>query len=227
MIVDGDQGGHGHHGSIGAFAVEEYYEDDSYSGGKKGRGKKGRKKGGKVKKTFKKMKPILFGLGGMKLLLYHLALKKMAFFTFLSFLLSKISFILASLVALKQFFHTPTQHRAADSNKLEVVHIPIRKLRHNKHKENDAHYDESQFIPVTYTVQPETTPFFYDFNFNEHHPETFTSSEETFDGKFSENFNENEIYNEHFSDKFLGSLDRSETHNEKFFYKNHVRSPFV
>lgn len=214
-------------GSIGGFTVQEYYEDDSYQRGKRGKGKKKGHK--KVKKAFKKMTPILFGLGGMKLLFYHLALKKMAFFTFLSFLLSKISFILASLVALKQFFHAPTQHRAADSNKLEVVHIPIRKLRHNKHKEKDAYYDESQFIPVTF--QPETTPFFYDFPYGEIHPETFTSSEEDFEdsqnGNFNGNLNVNEIYNEHFSDKLSGSLDRSDTQNEKNYYKNHVHSPFV
>lgn len=186
-----------------------------------------------MKKTFKKMAPIMFGLGGMKLLLYHLVMKKMAFFTFLSFVLSKISFILASLVALKQFFHTPTQHRASDSSKLEVVHIPIRKLRQNKQKEKDSYYDESQFIPVTF--QPETTPFYYDFPYAKHRPETFTSSEEDFDsnldGKFNENLNVNEIYNEHFntdfSDKSSSSLDRFDTHNQKSYYKNHVHSPFL
>ena len=223
MAIIGQDGNHG----IGGFAFEEYYESDQ--GGKRQRGK-GKKKGNKkMKKAFKKMTPILFGLGGMKLLLYHLALKKMAFFTFLSFILSKISFILASLVALKQFFHTPTQHRAADSNKLEVVHIPIRKLRHNKHKEKDSYYDESQFIPVTF--QPETTPFFYDFPYKEHYPETFTSSEEVYDsslnGKFNANLNVNEIYNEHFSDTLSDSLDRSDKHEEKNYYKNHVHSPFV
>lgn len=223
MNIVGNEGQHP--GSIGGFGIEEYFENDSYESGKKGRGKKKNKKN----KKMKKFRPILFGLAGMKMLLYHLILKKMAFFTFLSFLLSKISFILASLVALKQFFHTPTQHRSHEGNKLEVVHIPIRKLRQNKHQEKDSYYDESQFIPVTFP--PETTPFFFDFPYSENNPETFTSSEEDFDshlnGRFSDNLNANEIYNEHFSDKQSSSLDRSDTLDEKKYYKNHVQSPFV
>lgn len=193
------------------------------------------------------MKPILYGLAGMKLLLYHLLLKKMAFFTFLSFLLSKISFILASLVALKQFFYMPTQHRSADSNKLEVVHIPVRKLRHNKQeKEKDSYYDESNFIPVTYSPETvfDTTPSYFDFPYGGINPETFESSEENFNGNFDGKFNNqndfngddlklnydekfNEIYNEHFKDNLSDSLDRSETNNEKNYYKNHVHSPFI
>lgn len=174
------------------------------------------------------MTPIFIGLGAMKLLMYHLILKKMAFVTFISFLLSKISFVLASLVALKQFFHSPSQHRSVENNKLEVVHIPVRKLRNHKHKEKDAYYDESQFIPVTFEPETvfDTTPFYQDFPYRERNPETFTHSEEDFNGNFDDNVNE--IYNEHFRDKQLSSFDdRSDTHDEKNYYKNHVHSPFV
>lgn len=190
---------------------------------------------------FKKIKPMLAVLAGMKLLAYHLLMKKMALATFLSFVLSKISFILASLVALKQFFHTPTHHRSqSDSNKLEVVHIPINHHREHKYKEKDAYYDESQFVPVTF--QPETvydtTPFFNDFPYRGNTPETFTSSEEdfnfngNFDGKLDDNLND--LYNKHYKNNnnlFANSFDRKDQGtdevNEKDFYKNHVHSPFV
>lgn len=214
-------------------------EEDGGGGYKRGKGKKGRGKGKKKKKILKKIQPLLYGLGGIKLLMYHMLMKKMAIATFFSFLLSKVSFILASLVALKQFFHTPTHHRSHDSNKLEVVHIPIRKFRSNKGKEKDSYYDEeSKFIPVTYPPEPafETTPFHHDFSgFDENHADAFNDSEEILSGGTFDDGNYKEgnslgdeeklsdIYNEHFD----GELDRSDKHDEKTFYINHVHSPFV
>lgn len=235
------------HGTIGGFGMEEYFveeEEDDYEPVKRGKGKKGKKgkkKGGK--KIMKKIRPMLIGIAVMKMLMYHLLMKKMAFSTFLSFLLSKAAFILASLVAFKQFFHTPTQHRSTESNKLEVVHIPIRNLRHNKHKEKDSYYEESKFMPVTFSPDTgyDTTPFYYDFPYRDHNPDAFISSEETFNGnfggKFSQNFDEsanenfNDIYNEHFDERFKDNRskadDKADQTNEKTFYKNHVHSPFV
>jgi hypothetical protein len=163
-------------------------------------------------------------------------MKKMALFSFFSFILSKVSFILASLVALKQFFHTPTHHRSADSNKLEVVHIPIHHRK--KQKEKDWIYDEeSQFIPVTYSPDAffDTTtpypPYYYNFPQNDNKPETVESDEENidgnFDGKFIGKYSENDIYNEHFKDSLPSSFDRADDYTEKNYYKNHVHSPFV
>lgn len=181
------------------------------------------------------MGPVLAVLAGLKLLAYHLLMKKMALVTFFSFLLSKISFILASLVALKQFFQSPTHHRSqTDSNKLEVVHIPINHHREHKYKEKDAYYDESQFVPVT--SQPETvydtTPFYNNFPYRGNAPETFTSSEEDFNGNFDGKFDDNlnELYNKHYNkNNFADDSfdDRKDAVNEKNFYKNHVHSPFV
>lgn len=240
VIIDKD----GNHGSVGGFGIEHYFveEEDSSHHGKGKKGKKAKKKNKKFKKL-KKMAPIFIGLGGLKLLLYHMLLKKMALFSFLSFLLSKVSFILASLVALKQFFYTPTQHRSSDSNKLEVVHIPIRKLRQNKHKGRDEYSDESKYIPITFPPETayDTTPFYLDFAYNHNNPETFISSDESYSGNFDSTFNGNliensseisneklnEIYNEHFKNNLSSAFDRSDSHDEKNYYKNHVKSPFV
>lgn len=172
--------------------------------GKKGKGKRKKLKGSK--KIFKKMQPILIGLGGLKLVLYHLFLKKMALATAISFVLSKVSFVLATLVALKQFFHTPTHHRSGDSSKLEVVHIPIKKF--NGHY-NDKDYDESQFIPVTFPPDIEyTTPFYQDFPYGDNQPGTFFSSDEdfkgSFDGKFNEEFGK---FGTSFDEKFKSNFD--------------------
>ena len=222
MIIESDSDSHP--GDLGGFAIEEYYEEEEdYDGGhKQKRGKKGRKKGKGKKKIFKKMKPFIIGLAGLKLVLSHLLLKKFALLSILSFLLSKVSFILATLVALKQFFHAPTQHRSTDSNKLEVVHIPIRKLRRNKHKEKDYEsYDESRFIPVTYAPETvyDTTPFFSDFPRGQQTTETFTSSEEDLSAKFEDDFNgkfkenSNGKYSEDFGEEFDGNV--GETYDGK------------
>lgn len=208
---------------------------------KRGKGKKGKRKKKGSKKIYKKMQPFIIGLGGLKLVLYHLFLKKMALTTALSFILSKVSFVLATLVALKQFFHAPVHHRSSDSSKLEVVHIPIKKY-HGHHSDKD--YDESQFIPVTFSPDTEfnTTPFYYDFPYSEHNPGTFFSSDEelkgTFDGKFNEDFGQfsstnfdgkfddskfkqnfdDEKFKQNFDGKFAGNFDTkfSENFDEKF-----------
>ncbi|KAL7019415.1 hypothetical protein ACKWTF_011115 [Chironomus riparius] len=177
------------------------------------------------------MKPMMYGLGGLKLLLDHFLLKKLAFVTFFTFILSKISFILATLVALKQFFHTPIPHQRAESHKVEVIHIPIKKYRP---KHMDEVFDESKFIPVTYdSLIPDTTPSYFTFQ----NQNDFISSEENFRGSYlsrdrnRDNDNENEILsasNDDNEDLLTDEFDRSDKHHdEKKFYINHVHSPFV
>lgn len=198
----------------------------------------GRRKGKKSKKFYKKMLPAMLAFGAMKLVFFHFLIKKALFVSFGAFGLSTISFVLASLVALKQFFSAST-HQKADSHKVEVVHIPIRKHRDNKHFEKD--YDESKFIPVTF--EPETSTE-VPMNFPYKKPtETFISSEEDFKGIYSEGL-ASDIYE---SNKFAGSInDRpievadfsdDETYNgiysnkNKFVLKksdnNHISMPFL
>lgn len=171
---------------------------------------------------------MMYGLGGLKLLFDHFLLKKLAFVSFFTFILSKISFILATLVALKQFFHTPIPHQRAESHKVEVIHIPIKKYRP---KHMDEVFDESKLIPVTYdSLIPDTTPTYFTFpNQNE-----FISSEENFADTWSgirDNDNENRILNasnDDNADLLTDEFDRSDKyHDEKNFYINHVNSPFV
>lgn len=174
------------------------------------------------------MKPMMYGLGGLKLLFDHFLLKKLAFVTFFTFILSKISFILAALVALKQFFHTPVQHQRAESHNVDVIHIPIKKYRP---KHSDEAFDESKLIPVTYdSLIPDTTPTYFTYpNQNE-----FISSEENFTGTWSgirDSDTENRILsasNDDNADLLTDEFDRSDKyHDEKNFYINHVHSPFV
>jgi hypothetical protein len=170
------------------------------------------------------------------MIMYKILMKKMAIFSLMSFILSKISFVLASLVALKQFFQPPAHHRSADTNKLEVVHIPIRKVTKKKKPESDWVFEEeSQFIPVTYSPDGtfDTTPyppFYYNYPKNGKETETFDYDEENgygnYEGKFNGKLSENEIYNEHFKDS-LSPFDRLDDFTEKNYYKTHVHSPFV
>lgn len=107
-------------------------------------------------------------------------------------------------------------HRSSDSNKLEVVHIPIRKAN-KKPKDSDWEFDESQLIPVTFSPDLETTPlpsFYYKYPNDETEPISFESDDE------NEKFSDNDIYNEHFK-------NRNDEYTEKNFYKNHVHSPFI
>lgn len=198
----------------------------------------GRRKRKKSKKFYKKMLPAFLAFGAMKLVFFHFLIKKALFISFGAFGLSTISFVLASLVALKQFFSTPTHQKGTDSHKVEVVHIPIRKHRDNKHFEKD--YDESKLIPVTF--EPETSTKVPNFPYKKP-TETFISSEEDFKGIYSEGL-ESEIYE---SDKFgsdindrpieVTSFSDDETYNgiysnnNKFALKksdnNHISMPFV
>lgn len=140
--------GHGHydgHSDSGSYEVVEYV-----SGGKK-KGKKGKRKGGKkgqkgYKKYMKKMTPIALCILALKMLLQHFFLKKIALLSTLSFLLSKTSFILSSLLALKQMFHSGHQEKSDSGSKLEVVHIPIRK-KHPDFHERDAEKNPN-YIPL-------------------------------------------------------------------------------
>ena len=159
--------------------------------------------------------------------MYHMLLKKMAIFSLLSFILSKISFILASLVALKQFFQPPVHHRSAEGSKLEVVHIPIRKFNSKQKQKEWLDDEESQFIPVTYSPDAnyETTPF-PPFYYHAPQNDNYESDEENFGERPSKKFNENEIYNKHFI-KDSPNFFENDEYTEKNFYKNHVRSPFI
>jgi hypothetical protein len=114
-------------------------------------------------------------------------------------------------------------HRSADSNKLEVVHIPIRKKQKDKEWIDD---EESQLIPVTFS--PETTPFppfFYKHPYSDNEPISFDSEDENYEGYNSDKLSENDIYNEHLKDNL--QFDRNDEYTEKNFYKNHVHSPFI
>lgn len=200
----------------------------------------GRRKGKKkAKKFYKKMLPAFLAFGAMKLVFFHFLIKKALFISFGAFGLSTISFVLASLVALKQFFSSPT-HQKSDSNKVEVVHIPIRKHRDRNNKHFESDFDESKLIPVTF--EPETTTKVPNFPYKKP-TETFISSEEDFKGIYSEGL-ASDIYE---SDKFGGGindqpievadLSDDETYNgiysnkNKFVLKksdkNHISGPFV
>lgn len=224
VVIIGGGASHEHGSFDDGYFVE--IEDDGDRGGKKGkrRGKK-KNKGSKKKKMYKKFKPLLYGMGGLKVLFDHFLLKKLAFVSLFTFILSKISFILATLVALKQFFHTPTSHQRAESHKVEVIHIPIRKYKPKNHHEHD--FDESKLIPVTYSPDsliPDTTPSYFSFS----SPSDFISSEENFSDTFNSE-NDNKLLNSQDDDDLMtDNFDRSDKFkNEKNYYLNHVHSPFV
>lgn len=205
----------------------EVVEDDH--GGKKGRkgkkSKKNKKKGSK--KILKHIRPILMGVAALKMIMDHFLLKKLAFFSFFTFMLSKISFILATLVALKQFFHNSGGHSRAESNKLEVIHIPIKKFV-KKHPSEE--WDESKIVPMTFssnshgTLSSTASPY---FTYPSH--DSFISSEEHDDfvpkvngaGEFNFDNSGSAIDEDDF--------DRSDKlkDDEKSYYINHVHSPFV
>ncbi|CRK87112.1 CLUMA_CG000929, isoform A [Clunio marinus] len=155
----------------------------------------------------KKYGPLLLALAGMKMVLYHLFLKKIAMLSVISFVLSKASFVLASLIAIKQYLNSSSQHRSSDSTKVEFVHIPLKKWRKPK---DDEFYEESRFIPITYAPETafDTTPFFYDFPYNANNPDSFTNSDESFgenyDGKFDESF-DGENWDENFGRNLEGN----------------------
>lgn len=131
----------------------------------------------------------------MKMILYHFLLKKMAFLTFASFILSKSSFLLSLLVAIKQYLSHSKGSEHSESQKLEVVHIPIRKYQgggKSKHKGYDYHYSEESkpvpsfnFPPITYSsanIIENTTPeTFFDFNFKNN----FYNEQPNFENNYS------------------------------------------
>lgn len=209
----------GHDHTIGFVPLDLYEDDDEDYGNKKGRKGKKRKKNKGGKKIYKHVRPIMYGMGGLKLILDHFLLKKLAFFSFFSFILSKISFILASLVALKQFFHSGGGHSRAESNKLEVIHIPIKKFV-KKHP-HDVDWDESKIIPITYSsvsqnLESPSTSSPY-FTYPSH--ESFISSEETLSDEFVPKVNGAGEFN---FDNNGDAFDRAD-----MTQVNHVHSPFV
>lgn len=211
--------------------MEYYHEDEGVDDvqyvhrKKKGSRKKGRKKNKVGKIHYKKLQPYIYAFIGMKLLLYKLLLKKFALLSVASFFMSKISFVLASLVALKQFFNQPSHHRSSDSNKLEVVHIPIRKEKktHKYYPEND--WEESRFVPITFAPDQiyDTTPY-YNYNINNQQDFHNDSAEDEDDV----NRNTNEIYPDNHQKPYqtYQSYD-SKNSNNKNFYQNRANAGFL
>lgn len=168
----------------------------------------------------------MLGVAALKMILDHFLLKKLAFFSFFTFMLSKISFILATLVALKQFFHNSGGHSRAESNKLEVIHIPIKKFKNNHPSEE---WDESKIVPMTFSGNshgsPSSTASPY-FTYPSH--DSFISSEENDD--FVPKVNGAGEFNFDNSGSAIDDdFDRSDKlkEDEKSYYINHVHSPFV
>jgi hypothetical protein len=157
------------------------FEEVEYivSSGGKGKGKKrgrGKRKKNKGHKKLKKYgKKAMYGLGAMKLIFDHFLLKKILFLAISSFILSKTSFLISALLALKHYL-SMSHHSSEKSseNKLQVVHIPVRS---SKHRYSDYITDESKMnnlyaAPLT-TTAPETNEYseselfsFYDQNAN-------------------------------------------------------------
>ncbi|KAG5671889.1 hypothetical protein PVAND_002058 [Polypedilum vanderplanki] len=216
----------------------EYIEVDDFEdqGGKRRRrrGKKNKRKKGK-KGFIKKMKPFAYGVGGLKLLFDHFLLKKLFFLSVFNFFLSKVSFILATLVALKQFFHNPSGHSRAESHKVEVLAIPVKK---HKSKFKESHFfDESKIVPITFQSEletPETTPAYFTYP---SHGGFISSEEEAFNDLINDNNKEIMAVNDEVdfmkknndfdrkSDTIFSANDNH--HDEKSYYLNHVHSPFV
>lgn len=172
------------------------------------------------------MKPLLLGMGGMKLLFDHFLLKKLVFMSIFTFILSKIAFVLATLVALKQFFATPSGH--SRDQKVEVIHIPI---KNGKKKEKEWEWDESQVIPVKY--QPDSVPSTRLPYYSLANQDDFISSEEHYGDSFMSKLNDNDeqfssTSNDAVADLLTDDYDRSDKYyDEKKYYINHVHSPFV
>jgi hypothetical protein len=217
------------HGTYHYVDVEEY-EDEGGKKGRKGK-KKGRKKN-KGSKIMKKMRPLAYGLGGLKLLFDHFLLKKLVFLSVYNFFVGKVAFILASLVALKQFFYTPNVHSRAENQKLEVFAIPVKK--HKSKYKDPFLFDESKVSPVTYPNfdelmnTPDTTPAYFTYP----HSGFISSEEEAFNDLMNDNNREINAVNDEVDFMKKNQFERSDTlysgnHNEKSYYLNHVHSPFV
>ena len=157
----GGGGGSVHFPSYVYEGYDEDDDDDDSGGGGGGKGKRKRKnkrqkrknkrKGNK--KWVKHIMPAGIGIMALKCLLLHFIIKKLALATAFSLLLGKASFVLSSVIALKQLFAHHTGK--SESSKLEVVHIPIKHNIHKKNHEtsppNESYHDNSgKFIPLTY-----------------------------------------------------------------------------
>lgn len=173
MVINGDADDDDDHD----FEEVEYVS--SGGGGKRkkrGKGRSKRKKNKGQKKWKKIGKKAMYGVGMMKLLLDHFILKKMLFLTIASFILSKTSFLISALLALKHYLsHQQGHSERSENHKLQVVHIPIKS---SKHKYSDYFGDESQinsqFVPIT-TPTATASDFseselfnFYDQSINPH-----------------------------------------------------------
>jgi hypothetical protein len=125
--------------------------DFDYGGYNEGySGKKSKKKYRKQKKKGrKKMKHIAMGVFGLKMLYYHFLMKKMFALSLFSAILSKISILLSSLVAIKQLFQP--NHQEKQESKVEVVHIPIHHSKGHEHdykRVQNEHQQYYNYIPV-------------------------------------------------------------------------------
>ncbi|XP_058459516.1 uncharacterized protein LOC131435511 [Malaya genurostris] len=94
---------------------------------KKGRGRRKRLKRRGWRKAMKKALPIILVIMALKAVMLHFVLKALVLATGLSLLLSKKSLLVSLLIALKLMVSHPHSSDKSESNKLEVVHIPIRK----------------------------------------------------------------------------------------------------
>lgn len=220
------------------FAIAEYAVNNGRSDKMESEGRRKGKK--KSKKFYKKMLPAFLAFGAMKLMLFHFLIKKALFISFGAFALSTISFVLASLVAAKQFFSTPTQHKNTDSHQVEIVQIPIRKHRDNKPFETD--YDESKLIPVTFEPETSVETKVSDLPYKKP-TETFISSEEDFKGIYSEglasDIYESGKFSDNINDRPIEVVDFSDDENYNGIYsnknkfvliksdQNHISMPFI
>lgn len=184
VILDNDGGGHSDHGGHIEYVVSGY--------GKKSKKEKKRKN---KKKHWKKFTMTgIAGIGAFKFLLYHFFVKKMALLSFFSFILSKISFLTSTLIALKQFFSHQTHHDRSESQKLEVVHIPIRKFNSKKQSEhNRLGSDESkinnyllssQEFSITSTAKTYPDMYFRDDRYNRYNHNKNPPNKLLYDYKF-------------------------------------------
>ncbi|XP_055525019.1 uncharacterized protein LOC129718348 [Wyeomyia smithii] len=120
------KGGGGDLGDFG-FGESPYSLLDGTGGvRKKGRRRKHHKIKG-WRRHIRKAIPIALAVLALKAMLVHFILKKLALATGLSLLLSAKSLLVSLLIAVKLWVSHPQSHDKSESNKLEVVHIPIRK----------------------------------------------------------------------------------------------------
>lgn len=129
--------------------IIEYISSKGKKGSKKGGKRKGYKKGSKgYKKYMKKITPIALCALALKIIIQHFLIKKIALLSVFSYLLSKTSFILSSLLAIKQIFHSGHHEKSDSGSKLEVVHIPIRKKIPDFHDRDLKKSQSHNYVPL-------------------------------------------------------------------------------